>query len=115
MADIPPAIQEQLQRLLGGIARMFKSPKITLIVRAPHDAQGNSTGDLVLTNDNPLFAERALKTLVIGRAKILAGTAQEMDVTEHEPTPGGLGPNFQDGGDPARYQPNRGKNGPSRS
>lgn len=105
MADIPDHVQRLLQEHLIQIARIFKAPRITLIVRGPDD--GNAKGDLVLTNDNPLFVERALKAQVLARAKILADTPQEMNIIEKERTHGNLGPNLQDGGDPARYQPRR--------
>lgn len=108
MADIPESIESQLKPYLTAIARLFKAPRITLIVRGPGlGDEGNAKGDLVLTNDNPLFAGRALAALEIGRAQILVGTPVQMDAIEKEPTPGGLLPERQDGGDPRDYQPNR--------
>lgn len=113
MANIPPNMEAYLQIHLAAIAKAFKAPRITLVVRGPSD--GNVRGDLVITNDNPLFVEAVFRAQMIARAKILVGTSEEIEVTEKEPTVGGLGPDFQDGGDVKDYQPRRGNNGPQRS
>ncbi len=104
MAAIPDHVQRVLQQHLIEIAQLFKAPRITIIVRGPDD--GNAKGDLVLGNDLPLYVERALRARMIEESKILLGTPQEMRVQEKEPTEGGKSP-FQDGGDPAAYQPRR--------
>lgn len=109
MADIPKTIEDQIKPYLAAIARLFRAPRITLVIRGPGSEDGNAKGDLVLTNDNPLFAGHALRALEIGRAQILVGTPVQMDVIEKEPTPGGLTPHLQDGGDPRNYQPKRGR------
>lgn len=104
MAAIPSDIQDRLKGHLIAIARIFKAPRITLILRSPD--VGNVTGDLVLGNDNPLYVERALKARVVAEAEILAGTDQKMRVVEKEATPGGLA-NLEDGGPAENYQPRR--------
>lgn len=109
MGDIPKNVEDQLKPYLTAIARLFKAPRITLIIRAPGGDDGNAKGDLVLTNDNPLFAGQALKALEIGRAKILIGTPVQMEAIEKAPTLGGLMPHLQDGGNPDDYQPRRGR------
>lgn len=110
---IPPEMEAYLQIHLAAIARAFKAPRITLIVRGPED--GNVKGDLVIGNDNPVFVGRVLNAQMISRAKILAGTPEETEIREMEPTEGGKGPNFQDGGDVKDYQPRRGKDGGHKS
>ena len=84
MANIPEDMQERLQHHLTAIGRLFKSPRVTLIVRGPE--LGNATGDLVLTTDDPLKAERALRARIIAQAKIFAGQPAEMDVYEKPAT-----------------------------
>lgn len=106
-------MEAYLQIHLAAIAKAFKAPRITLIVRGPED--GNVKGDLVLTNDNPVFVERVFRAQMIERGKLLVGAPEEMDVIEKERTEGGLGPHFEDGGPASGYQPRRGKDGPSRS
>jgi hypothetical protein len=102
-------MEAYLQIHLAAIAKAFKAPRITIVVRGPED--GNVKGDLVLTNDNPVFVERVFRAQMIERGKLLVGTPEEMDVTVKERTEGGLGPHFEDGGMAADYQPRRGKNG----
>ena len=82
MADIPKEILEPLKSHLTAIGRLFKSPRITLIVRGPEI--GNATGDLVLTTDNPTLAIKALTARMVAEAEIYAGTAQQMKVIEKE-------------------------------
>lgn len=106
-------MEAYLQIHLHAIAKAFKAPRITLIVRGPEE--GNVKGDIVLTNDNPVYVERVFRAQMIERAKILVGTSEEMDIIQKERTTGGLGPHFEDGGIAADYQPRRGKDGPSRS
>jgi hypothetical protein len=107
MSDIPPHIQRLLQQKLIEIAKIFVAPRITLIVRGPE--VGNVKGDLVLGNDNPLYVERVLKARVVTQAEILAGTPERTMVVEKEKTEGDTGPRFDDGGNPANYQPKRAK------
>lgn len=110
MPSIPPQIEKYLQGPLTAIAKIFRVPRITLIVRGQTpDEGGNARGDLVITNDNPIFVEAAFRARMIERGQILVGTPVQMDVFEKEATTGGLEPHLQDGGDPKDYQPNRGR------
>lgn len=110
MPSIPKEIEARLQSHLTAIAKIFRVPRITLIVRGQTPEEGaNARGDLVITNDNPIFVEAALRARMVERAQILVGTPVQMDVFEKEPTPGGLAPHVQDGGDPRDYQPRRGR------
>lgn len=83
MAEIPEEIKERLQHHLTAIARLFKAPKITLIVRGPE--AGNAKGDLVLGNDSPTLALAALRARIIAEAEFLAGDAGPMLVQRKEP------------------------------
>ncbi len=105
--EIPASVQERLQAHLVAIARIFKAPRITIIVRSPEE--GNAKGDLILGNDDPLYVSRALRARMIAESKILAGTPQEMKVVEKEKTDGGTGPHSECGGNPDDYQPRRGR------
>jgi hypothetical protein len=107
MAEIPPSIQERLKAHLAAIAAIFKAPRITLIVRGPEE--GNAKGDLILGNDDPIYVSRALRARIVAESKILAGTPQEMKVTEKEKTDGGTNPHLECGGVPDGYQPRRGR------
>ena len=46
---IPPEFQERLEAHLAGIAKLFRAPRITLVIRSADS--GNTEGDLVLSND----------------------------------------------------------------
>ena len=84
MADIPKEIEERLRPHLAAIARLFKAPRITLIVRAPEI--GNVTGDLVLSNDNPTRAIAALRSRMVAEAEIYAGAPNRMTAIVKEPS-----------------------------
>ena len=103
MPDIPADAQAIIQGHLTAIARIFKTSRITLVVRAADD--GNAKGDLVLTNDDPYLAECALKAEVIRRAQIFAGTPMKMEILEKEKTDGESGPHLFSGGPASGYQP----------
>ena len=81
MAAIPTEIQERLQHHLTAIARLFKAPRITVIVRGPE--VGNAKGDRVLSNDNLTHALAALRARMVAEAKFLDG---QFDVIEVEAT-----------------------------
>lgn len=68
--QIPPEIADRLQLLLKATAALFKASKITIIVRAPED--GNTEGDLVLTNDNPSKAMMVLRGHMVAEARRFA-------------------------------------------
>lgn len=80
MAGIPAEIESLLKAHLGAIAKLFKAPKITLIVRAPQFA--NASGDLILTSDNLTLVQMSLQSMMIREAHILAGTPEQMTVVE---------------------------------
>ena len=77
MAEIPEEIRKQLEASLAGIAKLFKAPLITLIVRAG----GNSSGDLVLTNDNPTLVLEALRNRMVAEAAKWAEDGQAPEAT----------------------------------
>lgn len=107
MAEIPASVQERIKAHLVEIAKIFKAPRITLIVRGPEE--GNASGDLILGNDEPMYVSRALRARIIAESKILEGTPQEMRVVEKERTDGGTEPHLQCGGPADAYQPRRGR------
>lgn len=110
MTNIPDAGRKHLQAHLTEIARIFRTSRITLVVRAADD--GNAKGDLVLTNDDPYLAELALKAEVIRRAQMFAGTPMQMEVLEKEKADGSdEGPYLQRGGPASGYQPRGRRNG----
>lgn len=80
MAAIPPEIEALLKAHLVEIARLFKAPRITLIVRAP--AGANVKGDLILTADNLTEVMACLRAEMVSQAEILVGTPQQMTVIE---------------------------------
>lgn len=73
--QIPTEIADRLKLLLDAIARLFKASRITIIVRTPED--GNATGDLVFSNDNPTHAIAALRTHMEQEAKRFAAEGAE--------------------------------------
>ena len=105
--EIPSSIQERLQAHLIEIARIFKAPRVTLIVRSPDVA--NVKGDLILGNDDPHFVSQALRARMVAEAQILVGTPQQMKVVEKEKTDGGTESPLQCGGSADAYQPRRGR------
>lgn len=78
MAGIPAEIEARLKPHLAAIARLFRAPRITLIVRGGDG--GNAGGDLVLGNDNPTLALGALRARAVAEAEILAGTPEQTRV-----------------------------------
>lgn len=82
MASIPPEFEEILQRHIWGIRRLFKSPRVTIIVRAADD--GNAKGDLVLTEDDPIRVMEALRARMIDEAKIFAASPHPMRLITKE-------------------------------
>ena len=82
MAKLPPELEEKLRPLLTAIARLFKAPLITIIVRSPDVS--NVVGDLVLSNDNPTRVIVALRAQMVAEAKVFAGDAREMTVSVKE-------------------------------
>jgi hypothetical protein len=98
MADIPKEVQDALRPHLAAIARIFKAPRITLIVRAPEGA--NVKGDLVLGNDDPSLALAALRARMVAEAELFRDDPDlHMKLQIKEPTNAGLpARGFQDGG-----------------
>jgi len=60
---IPPEFQEPLQRYLTAIAKLFRAPRITVIIRSADN--GNTQGDLVLGNDEHI--DKVIEVLTIHR------------------------------------------------
>ena len=60
---IPPEFQEQLERYLTAIAKLFRAPRITIVVRSSDS--GNTQGDLVLSQDDRL--DKVIEVLVMHR------------------------------------------------
>jgi regulator of protease activity HflC (stomatin/prohibitin superfamily) len=73
LSEIPKEIRETLERHLAGISRLFKSPLITIIVRAGD----NATGDLVLSADNPTLVIEALRKRMVAEAEKVARQDRE--------------------------------------
>jgi len=92
MPAIPPEIEAQLKAHISGIARLFKAPKITLIVRSPEAANVNLT--LVM---------QSLRAMMVREAQILVGTPEEMTMIEKPRTE--ARPNFESGNLDARTRP----------
>jgi hypothetical protein len=67
VSGIPKDVQARLRPLLTEIARLFKAPNITIIVRGG----ANAPGDLVFGNDNPTLALEALRAFMVREAKQL--------------------------------------------
>ena len=82
MADIPEDVQKAIRPHLAAIARMFRSPFITLVVRSPE--VGNVKGDLVLSNDNPTLVLNALRARMVAEAEIYAESPEKMTVQVKE-------------------------------
>lgn len=84
MALIPSEIESALRPHLAAIAKIFRAPRITIVVRGPGD--GNAGGDLVLSNDNPTLALHALRARAVAEGEILAGTPAAMNVWVKPPS-----------------------------
>lgn len=82
MAEIPKDVQDRLKPLLASIARLFRAPRITLIVRAPD--VGNVKGDMVIGNDDPTSVIGALRARMVDEAEIYAGTPERLRVAIKE-------------------------------
>ena len=67
---IPPKLMGQLMPLVRSIGALFVAPKITIIVRAPDDA--NVTGDFIWSNDDPRKIADVLKAHMHANAKQFA-------------------------------------------
>ena len=67
---VPEDIAEKLKPLMAGIARLFQTSRISIIVRAPEG--GNALGDLVFSNDNPTKVLETLRTHMVEEAKRFA-------------------------------------------
>ena len=67
---IPPEIADRLKHLLKPIADLFNASKITIIVRSPEE--GNTVGDLVLSNDNPSKVLQTLRAHMVAEAERFA-------------------------------------------
>lgn len=85
MPTIPPEVESALKPHLAAIARLFLSPRITLIVRGVDG--GNAGGDMILSNDNPTLALAALRARAVAEAEILAGTPEQMHAELKHGTP----------------------------
>lgn len=107
MPAIPAEIEERLKPALTAIAKLFKAPRITLIVRSPD--VGNVKGDLVLGNDDLTKVEAALRALVVGEAVLFAESPDPMRVVEKEKTHGSTDPHIWSDGDAGERQPRRGR------
>lgn len=103
MPAIPPEIEARLKAHIAGIARLFKAPRITLIVRAPEGA--NVKGDLILTADNLTLVMQSLRAMMVREAQILVGTPEEMTLIEKPRTD--ARPNFQSDNLDARTRPSK--------
>lgn len=68
MAEIPEEIRKQLEVHLVGIAKLFRAPLITLVVRSGPNAKG----DLLLSNDNPQLVINAIRARMVERAEKFA-------------------------------------------
>lgn len=80
MAEIPEEIRKQLEHHMAGVAKLFKAPLITLIVRAGD----NASGDLVLTNDNPTLVLEVLRNRMVAEAKRQAEDEQAPEPSNQE-------------------------------
>lgn len=67
---IAPEIAERLKLLLKPIAELFAASRITIIVRSPEE--GNTLGNLVLSNDNPTKIMEVLKEHMVAEAERFA-------------------------------------------
>lgn len=68
--QIPKEAADKLKIYLAPIAKLFKSPLITIIVRSREP--GNTVGDLVLTNDNPTAVINTLRAHMVAEAQRFA-------------------------------------------
>ncbi len=66
MPEIPTDIRKQVQQHLIEIAKLFRAPLITIIVRPSSD---NASGTLVLGNDDPMAVIGAIREHVERTAK----------------------------------------------
>ena len=105
MPAIPPEVEARLKPALTAIAKLFRAPRITIIVRAPE--VGNVKGDLVLGNDDLGKVAEALKALVVGEAVLFANSPDAMRIVEKEKTHAGTDSHIWSDGDPRLYQPSR--------
>ena len=80
--QIPEEVAERLKLLLKPIAEMFRASKITIILRAPEE--GNSVGDLILSNDNPTKAVEALRYHLVSEARRFADEGAKSGTPEGE-------------------------------
>lgn len=85
MAEIPPEIREKLEGYLTAIAKIFKSPVITLVVRPG----GNAGGVLVLGNQAYPEVIAAVKEVMVAEARRLADDDQPAETTATEKPDGG--------------------------
>ena len=67
---IPPELLDKLMPLVRSIGALFVAPRITIIVRAPEDA--NVTGDFIWSNDQPQKVADVLKSHMMANAKQFA-------------------------------------------
>jgi hypothetical protein len=74
---IPQDIRNKLAPLMGAIGKLFATPLVTVIIRAPHVA--NVTGDLVLSSDNPTEVLAVVKHHMVAEAQRLAATKESPD------------------------------------
>ena len=72
---IPPEVAEQLKAYLKPIAWMFRTSKISIIVRGAEG--GNAEGDLVFSNDHPAKLLAVLKTHMEAEARRFADEGAE--------------------------------------
>jgi hypothetical protein len=73
--DLPPAIAHSLQADLAQIGKLFRSAKITLIVRSPDIPGSNIKGDLILSGDDPVLVQKTLSEHILAYAqRVAAGT-----------------------------------------
>src|ERR1700726_4458568 len=68
--QIPKEIAARINLPLKPIAELFAASRITIIVRSPEE--GNTLGNLVLSNDNPTKIMEVLKEHMVAEAKRFA-------------------------------------------
>jgi hypothetical protein len=80
--EIPQVVVEPLRRSLTAIARLFKAPRIGLVVLGPSgDVAPNAKGDLYIGTVNPSVAIVALRKILVQEAEKFADDpASQKDV-----------------------------------
>lgn len=60
MAGLPQEYQQRMEQVLNEIGKMFKNPRLTLVVRNPDQTAQGLDADCVITNDDLNEAIRAI-------------------------------------------------------